>query len=387
VQVSRKYIAVLALIAMAILVIGALLKPEAPEPPPPQPSDTASLRRPLRSEAMRETVAYLAERAAAVAPAVVRLNESDASGVVWRHGEVVSAARRADAGMPLESFLIPDATNVARSWNASPAAPSVLLIVARDREAKSMWSPAIYEGQSGATCAGTSYDQLRIGALPEGEFDGAGIFDLDGNLIGIVARCMENQVAIKAASIPALLAKAQSIESRLLDRFGFEPVLADAVAGEAFGAEGGVLVRSVWQGSAADLADLRPGDVITAVEGRALSRIAGLEVLLNRNGETGLELSRTGRRLRVSLNNPPGPEPSTGLGIRVDTASAIDVSVGVNSPAYLAGMRTGDGVIQIGAIRNPSRAQVERALARNTPDPLFIVYQRGLKQTGVFLSQ
>src|SRR5688572_14503676 len=84
--VSRRFIAVLAGASVAIIVLGllardALIGPDAPQSAPP--SEAAALQRFSEENQLRGISAYLGERIAAVAPAVVRAPALDASGLRW----------------------------------------------------------------------------------------------------------------------------------------------------------------------------------------------------------------------------------------------------------------------------------------------------------------
>lgn len=68
-----KYLAILAVIAVGILVVGARLRPQETAPNPPLPSETARLEQRVRREQAAGIGQYLATRAAELADQAVFL--------------------------------------------------------------------------------------------------------------------------------------------------------------------------------------------------------------------------------------------------------------------------------------------------------------------------
>jgi hypothetical protein len=102
---------------------------------------------------------------------------------------------------------------------------------------------------------------------------GAGLFDLDVQLVAIVLPCLERLVAIDARAVEQLVEYAHSTGQRLLERYGMRlETLTDAER-SYFGAATGLLVREVWSGSEADLAGVRPGDLVVQWAGRPVATL------------------------------------------------------------------------------------------------------------------
>ena len=100
--------------------------------------------------------------------------------------------------------------------------------------------------------------------------------------------------------------------SRRNKRLGAElEDLGGQLAGH-FGVDGGVLVRHVGEGSPAEESGLRAGDVIVAVDGRAMRTAIRCERSLSQaEGVVPVEIMRD--RARVTLEIDLGPRPDSGV--------------------------------------------------------------------------
>lgn len=115
-------------------------------------------------------------------------------------------------------------------------------------------------------------------------------------------------VGVRPAPLqPLVLRPEEAMIATLRGIAGAEVFTLDPELGEYFrGADRGVLVLRVTPGTPAERSGLRPGDVITAAAGRAITAPADLRAMLAAPGSGALELTivRQGRRRSVSLPRP-----------------------------------------------------------------------------------
>ena len=142
----------------------------------------------------------------------------------------------------------------------------------------------------------------------------------------------------------------------------------------------GALVSQVVDGSAAERAGVKAGDVITAVNGRPVKDAGGLRNaigLLSVGEKVDLSLLRDGKPRRVTATRQRArrsrraPKPRrTGAHPGLAGADIVDAQGGVlirsvaeGSPAAQRGLRTNDIILQVGRTRVASVAEFQRATA------------------------
>ena len=137
---------------------------------------------------------------------------------------------------------------------------------------------------------------------------GGPVVDLDGNLVGLNTRRMGRGFYMAQAATPDLWSLVEALAAgdrpgaprlgvgvapsgvarRLRSSLGLDPV-------------DGLLVRLVEEGSAADSAGVREGDVLVAAAGRATTDVDDLHQALSGAGETiDLELVRVNERIKLT---------------------------------------------------------------------------------------
>lgn len=153
--------------------------------------------------------------------------------------------------------------------------------------------------------AGVVDDVLAVDAAADPADDGAPLVDATGNVIGVV-------VAPPPGAPPGLLALSGRAAGVLVDRaarglgtppvgFGIAAVVLDATSAAAFGLPPGALVRAVLPGGPGDVAGLRPGDVVTAVDGTPIDAAHPLDAVALGIGP-GTQVTLTVDRLGTTLS-------------------------------------------------------------------------------------
>jgi len=157
-------------------------------------------------------------------------------------------------------------------------------------------------------------------------------------------------------------------------------------------ASSGALISQVLPDSAAADADLREGDVVTAVNGRSIGSAGDLrnEIGLSRAGEkVELEYLRDGVRLvqevviraveaEISFTDPASKylEGATLGESSEDKMGVVVLKVEPGSGAWHSGLREQDVILSINRVRIQSLDDVENAVARNASG-LLLNIRRG----------
>lgn len=363
--IPRKYVSTLAIVSAVILATGAALKPESSSgaPPPPSPSETASLQRKLRGEEVQRVAEVLSERARVVAESVA-LVTGRGPGVRWGSDILVAGSDR--PLLTVSSDGVPPRPVMAVSKSEGG---EWVVVVTKNAEGAPEWIAAIDGGRHRSTCRGVPYDERLLNAPVSAVFKGAGVFTLDGSLLGVVARCDDSFHVVDAASVPALLKAAGG--SGPFERLEMRVSALGETEQNVFAHDSGVLVTEISRTGAAYQSGLRAGDLITGVADKPVVT----EEDISAEELSELTVYRAGRRAPIRIRMTPSSADAA-IGLRGFSAAAgtMRARVDEDSPAYRAGVRTGDSIVQVGATRNPTPTQLSRALASGTTT--LIVYER-----------
>jgi len=416
---SPKYVAWLAGIAAAILVLGTALKPSkrGPETPAPSQAELIRLERLSQRQALIDISGYFAGAASRLVLHFVRVEALESSGVVWGpEGRVVAAHSahpaefpstvRAAAGdpMPAELLSAPPHLPVA-VLRADPAAGVAvdhsethridpgqwILAVWRPPDRSHSFSPGHFLGSSPSTCEGMTAEEIAVSIPLSDKMLGGGLFDLDGNLLGLIVRCGSRPAAISVSSVETAVAESLSLEGRVLTRYGMRAGRLSEAERAYFGADQGLLVREIWQGYPAGQAGLFPGDLVLRIGEKEVTRREDLDPLVSpvapeafefavRRGKRNLKMMLSGRTPAAQEQKPPaglmvsGAEP----GFRVDRVLP-------GSPAARAGVRVGDHLLAIDGAPPRDAAAAAKALAQAGEKKVFLALRRGPRVWGVLL--
>ncbi|HUU34065.1 MAG TPA: PDZ domain-containing protein, partial [Vicinamibacterales bacterium] len=303
-SLNLKYVAILTVVASLILVAGALLRPGArsSEQAPPSDTDLARLARLTERRTLESAAAFLSQVADDVSPALVWLERPGTTGVAWNEGTIVTAR----IGLPAETVaqvVVASAEGVESTagidWSPDlpaagvrvvtgaiqpprPVAPTrsgdPLLIVWKTSAGR-MFAAADFADVVETTCGDLPSREVHTTMEATRAMAGGGLFDLDGNLLGVILPCGDRYAAVVPDAVDGMLATVESFASRLLARYGMavEPLTEEEV--EYFDVASGAIVRELRAGSPAAAAGLQPGDIIVALDGAPVAGTDDLRAL------------------------------------------------------------------------------------------------------------
>ncbi len=277
------------------------------------------------------------------------------------------------------------------------------------------------KGRSTGLSDGSFEDFLQTDAPINQGNSGGALLNTSGELVGINSQILSpsgGNIGIGFA-IPANMARVvmdQLIKNGKVRRgqLGIlaQPVTSDIAASINLGEARGVIVGSVQQGSAAERAGVKQGDVITAINNEAVNdsnALRNLVASMQPGTEVALTIVRDGKeqQLRATLGEliastngngaqsdggqgandggqlglkvePLTPEIAAQLGLRSNAQGLVVAGVDPSGPAADAGIRQGDVIEQINRQPVRSVADVRAALQRSGNRPaLLLVNRRG----------
>ena len=398
---SRKYLASLALAAVIVLTIGMLLRERllrAQTARPAPPSEASTLQQLSQAGQLRRLSEFLSERVAAVAPLVAYVPEAGAAGVRWGQGDSVVTTLPA---LPIVAVPAPAGDTAHRSSIAVPDSTKHewVLVVGRTSRGAVVSAAGILGGRTTARCGDIQLTEYVVSTALHDGFAGAGLFDLTGRTLGLIVRCGERRVATPMREVARVLADTGSVGARVWGLVGLSAQPLDDDARAYFGTDSGVLVTAVRRGTNADAADLRPGDLVLAIDGRPvatphdLAELGGASeashTLTRRRGVavTTVEVTRVDS---VSTSRADSLR-MTDLGIDVAEPVAprgvVIGSVRTGSAAASMGLRAGDRLLHVGTRDVTSATVARRLLNQRRTGPTFIVFERDSVVRGVLLGR
>ena len=412
---QRRYIATLALIAAFILIAGYQLRPsETPEPTISQ-AELTRLNELSQRKSLEELSSYFASVAADVEGALLWLDEPAVTGINWSaDGLVIGPATQegeVDAltiGGTVPLMPLPDRSGELVSvWQSpvtfgvqTPIRPLLLpdpgswvVLVGRDATGRYRFVQGGFAGTTEDQCGDVPVEVLQTGlALHRTEL-GSGIFDMDGNLLGVVVRCGDRIAVATPQSIDAAIDVASSPASQLQRVLGITAAELNQASTAYFEAPSGAWIRSVTVGVTP--AALRPGDVITKVNGMPVESLSELDALLAYGQEPiSMTLVRNRRAVTVELpaeatpsapTTSAGQAPGAGIALMQAEPGFPVGKIAPDSPAARAGIAPGDRVLAIDGRTPRTQAQAQSALNSLRGDLTFVELERGEIRYGVLL--
>lgn len=418
----RKYVALLAVIAAAILGLGILLRPEKkPTQVTVSEAEKARLWKMTQKKSLEDMTAYFAGIAREAAAHLVWLDGAKSSGVIWNEeGLIVTTEPNGRLPQSLEVLSAGGAGKIRVEAAVSSQDLSVTALqapqdaglravqkgagrilqagawvvqVSLRENGEYLFIPGVYSGTASASCGEFQYQEVGTNLPLRESMLGGGLFDADGNLLGMVLACNERYVAVATDSVQAAIDRASAFEGRLLHRYGIRVGELDEASQAYFRAKEGVLITEVCKGGPADTAGLNPGDVIVGLDDEAVRSPEDLTRLLLPAVSPNFNLKvRRGPRV-VEITLPPGDLELTGSGdsegsgivLKPPPEGIVVDAVEPGSRADHAGIEPGDRLLEAGGRRLADLRTARKVLSTNNQSPTFVVVERGSKKLGLLL--
>lgn len=392
----------MAIISATILIIGLLLKPHDKLRPSPQDARVDAVRadlNSLRELAQRNTLRNTSNRFSEMASAdAAYLLETDGgkTAVVWSDaGLLISASQRLPA-LPVVSdgkqsiatpsiwgaglpFTLYQAKHLSESADSTAKLedlePGTWIVVDTLGPQGPEFVSGMYSGTGKTTCEGVDYDKVLLSAPFDSRFLGAGMFDIDGDLIAILAQCDREVAAIPVEEIVAHIADLRRPEQTPFAHLGFlvKPIAAP-LDGLLPGASG-MVVTDVWANWPAGIAGLAPGDVLLAVNNAPAVSVQQVADAL-RSMPVQLRVQKTPHVIvNITLEAQPAA-PEFELGSQADGVVIANVSTAIESRL---GLRAGDSIMSVGG-HPATEKSVSQLLSSRANTPSLITVQRGTRQ-------
>lgn len=414
---QQRYVVILAVIAAAILAIGLVFRPKAPVSARRRTAEvTASraelenLQRLVQRNSLRNMGTQFANIADRASEFLLPLANSDRNAVAWGGNELLLAKRMSDLprvvlaigadgqqyssapahwvpGLPFAVARVSGAKLALPATNDAPASGAWVVAVSARSSGPALFRPGVYNGTALADCGPFIGRKALTTVLLSPEMVGGGVFDLENDLVGVIAECDGGLAVIPAGEIRRALSASGA--AQILGHYGMR--LADGQGPWlASGEPSTVVVTEVWTGWPAELAGLAPGDFIAAVDKQpATAAAATAALLLGASEPHDVVIHHHGRTLRLALNSSavevnPAIRPGA---VPVEAADGIGLArITAGSSADRAGLRAGDRILQIDR-QTATRTLFEQSVAPySVTAPSLVVVQRGGLRMGVVLA-
>ena len=259
---------------------------------------------------------------------------------------------------------------------------------------------------------GTYEDFIQTDASINPGNSGGPLVNIEGDVIGINAMIISPGQGIGFA-IPINLAKsimAELIKTGKVIRpwvgIGFQDLTQELMKSFNLKEKEGALISQVYEGSPAEKAGLKAGDIIVQIDGKKIkdSQDVVREVLKRQIGQKILlEVIREGKRVEIPVitaqmpsmpteRKPTGPGKEW-FGLRVTTVTpdiakqlglakaegVVIEGVEMGSPAQGAGLQKGDVILEVNRQRIKDESDYRNAMEKTKPEQgaLFLVSREG----------
>lgn len=386
---QRKYIGSLAAAAIAILVVGSVFRPEKKEErsAPVSETELARLSQLAQRNNLYELNNYLQGVADSEARHLVRLGDSQ-TGVVWKTaGKVVTAAAPGSGELIQMRDAATEGSSPVPGRVRTPSSDAWVLAVTKGAAGRTMFAQGLFLGIMPGTCGGREYLAVHSSVPLSLLFAGGGLFDLDGNLLALIARCENQPIAIAATSIDLMLRSALPPSAEPGAALGLTLTALGEDERQFSGATRGVFVKAVEKKGLGYESGLRPGDVVLAVDRETITDAADVEkALAGVAGDHRLQVWRDGRTRVLRWEDAArAAQPAAGLILPEPERGVRIERVLPGSAAAKAGLKPGDRLVQVEHREANATADLNALWAAQAKRPLFLAVEQKSWIRGHFL--
>jgi S1-C subfamily serine protease len=360
--------------------------------------------------------AYFADLATAVRISLAYIPSVRAPGIIWDEAHIVTgpipvtAAMRTVAVRTVSGERAAETTSSRRlplsALELDPAAAPSFVRRAATPPRTGDWIVAVWQtdqapafaaatfGQMGTTtCGVTQVREFLSSTSLSRSMIGGGVFNMDRELLGVILPCDDHVAAIEPSGVDEMLKRAMTIEERVLAKFG---VLFSSLTQDErryFAEDDGLLAREVWTGTPAEMAGVRPGDLVMALNAQAVTVIDDLQPMMRSDEAFELQVRRGSRTETLRLDSRSATDASssnaTTIGLAFEPAAPTYriESLLPGSLADRAGLKSGDRLLRINGSEPRSRAQAERTVTNAGSAPMLLEIQRDDRRIAVVIPQ
>jgi hypothetical protein len=270
-----RYLAVLALTAAAILLVGNWLRParnleQGVAQPLAAESALMQLPRLTQRRSIEDRVEFVRQLTANRNPYIYRLSSTGQSAVLWNAATLITARTNGHMRSPDMATGVGTAQLETSVVTAGPQLPLAILatrlerpplrverVVAagfpdgswmlalwRSADGSLAWSEGQYLQSRRTNCGDLMPTQTLASTIElSPKMAGAGVFSLDGALIGVVGRCDGGLAILGVQAIELLSGRANGLDDQLLERYGMRISQPDDNEKAALRVGRGLLVR------------------------------------------------------------------------------------------------------------------------------------------------
>lgn len=393
---NPRYVAVLALVATLILVAGWFGRPrDIPEAPAPVPSETEleQLARRAERRSLEGMTRYFEGVSREAAASIARLPDRGVSGIVWderrivvptlaapRSGGVQAAlastvgqARLAVWGpnLPVAALLMEPGNRLPARRAEEPPPVGGWVVAVWRTDGGPAFAAGNFHQQTAMTCADVPVEQMSTSVPLNHAMLGGGLFDLEGQLLGLIVECRGQLEVIAAASVEPIITR-DTAEQWLLGTYG---IIVNPLSPEEqtyFKTAEGLLVREIWTGLDGDVAGLRPGDIVLTANGQAVTSPADLVVPAASASPVHVVVRRGRTTVPIQVQAGGGAANSEATGGEavkwesVPRTFTID-AVRPGSREQRAGLQPGDQLLRLDHVEPRTLDHVKRRLRAASP--------------------
>ena len=417
---AQRYLVLLTFLSIGILVVGLLLKPKkANTEAVVSESETTRLEQIAQKKNLQDMTAFLARVAGDTGTHIVYIPQAGATGIVWNNqGEVVTIGNVLPADGSAK-VVLPGGTEAMAQSQPSDAAVVALQIaggsalksvsavqpavtvpaswviqVARRPDASLFFTPGLSRGVRQVSCGDMTYHEIDASIELTPEMAGAGLFDLDGQLLGMVVPCAGREIVLPASDVEQVLNPPASPFAAIERQWGMKLALPDDAAKRYFRAEQGLLVREVRNDGLAARSGFVPGDVLLAFNGETVASMEDFLKLASGAsvGSGKASVLRRGRKRMLSVSTPEslgdvssGSAGDIGIQIEPPPSGYLVENVAAGSEAGRAGVLPGDRLLEVNGAKVRRFDDLSRLLKKPRDEPLYLVLSRGERRIGILL--